>query len=208
MTLPGLQMSGPLFPLWEWSDRDCRSPLTCPCMARPIQTPNSLDIKPRRCCATQQLYHPIMASLPTGSHTQGSTGRKPLVRSNALILGLSLRPPSPLFRPVSPEHPEIWIKEEPMSPVMPPPTQPETPPQYAPVCPFPLGESPPPLTQKRKRGPDTLRPARLRPPLFEMMGYPLMPYQMRDAGLSDDPFGSLEVEVSYIVLMFNFKLTY
>ena len=47
---------------------------------------------------------------------------------------------------------------------------------------------------------------RLHPPPFEMMGYPLMPYPMRDAGASADPFGSLEVEVSIIVLIFNFKL--
>ena len=187
-------MLGPLFPLWERSDRDCRSPMTCHCMAQLIQTPTSPDIKPRHCCGSQQHYHPIMASLPTGYTTQGSTGRKPLVRSNAQILGPSQFPPSP---------PHISIKVEPISPMMPPPTQPGTPLQSAPVLPFPLGESPPPLTQKRKRGPDTLCPARLRPPPFQMMGYPLA---MRAAGLSDDPFGSLEVEVSSNILIFNFKL--
>jgi len=35
------------------------------------------------------------------------------------------------------------------------------------------------------------------------MGYPLA---MRAASLSDDPFGSLEVEVSYDFVIFNFKL--
>jgi len=196
MTLPSLQMSHPLFPLWEWSDRDCRSPLTCPCMARHIPTPTCPAIKPRRCCATQQLYHPIMASLPTGYTTQGSTGRKPLVRSNAQILGPSMFPPSP---------PHVSIKVEPISPMMLPPTQPGTPLQYAPVCPFPLGESPPPLTQKRKRGSNTPRPKCLRPPPFQMMGYPIA---MRAASLSDDPFGSLEVEVSVDTLIVKLKLIY
>jgi len=196
MTLPGLQMSDPLFPLWERSDRDCQSPLTCPCMARHIQTPNSLGIRPRHCCGTQQPYHPITVSLPTGYNTQGSTGQKPLVRSNAQILGPSMFPPSP---------PPFLIKTEPASPVMPPPTQPGTPLQSAPVRPFPLGELPPPLTQKRKRGSDTPRPNRLRPPPFQMMGYPLA---MRAAGLSDDPFGSLEVEVSVDTLIVKLKLIY
>ena len=194
MTLPGLQMSGPLFLSWERSDRDCRSPMTCPCMAQLIQTPTYPDIKPRHCCATQQPYHPIMASLPTGYTTQGSTGRKPLVHSNAQILGPSMFPPSP---------PHISIKVELISPIMLPPTQPTTLTQYAPVLPFPLGESPPPLTQKRKRDSDTPRPNCLRPPPFQMMGYPLA---MRAASLSDDPFGSLEVEVSYDFVIFNFKL--
>jgi len=206
MTLPGLQMSHPLFPLWERSDRDCWSPLTCPCMARHIQTPNSPGIRPRPCCGNQQPYHPTMASLPTGFPTWGLTGRKPLVHSNALILGPALRPPSPLFRPVSPGSPDLWIKTKLASPVMPPPTQPGTPLSEAPVLPFPLRESPPPLDQKRKSGLDTPRPDCLRPPPFKMMGYPLMPYPMRDAGASTDPFGSLEVEVSVDILIVNFKL--
>jgi len=179
-------------------------------MAQHIQTTNSWGIRPRPCCTNQQLYQPTMASLPTGSYKPASTGRKPLVCSNAQILGLvpTLRPPSPLFRLVSLEHPEIWIKEEPASPVILPPTQPGTPLSEAPVLPFPLMASPPPLTQKRKREFDTLHPAHLCPPPFEMMGYPLMPYRMHDAGLSGDPFGSLEVKVSYIDLLFNFKLIY
>ena len=198
--MPGLQMYPPLFPLWERLDRDCPSPMTCHCMAPHIQTMISPAIKRRPCCATERHYHPTMTSLPTGYGRQASTGRKPLTRSNALpvLPTPSLRPPSPLFRPVSPgsQEPDLWIKTEPVSPVMPPLTQPETPLSEAPVLPFPLGESPPPLVQKRKRVSDTPRPDRLRPPPFKMMGYPLMPYPMRDVGASADPFGSLEVEVS------------
>ena len=201
-------MLPPLFPFWEQSDRDYLSLETCQCMASHIQTLRFLGIRPRPCCANQQHSHPTMASLPTGSSKQASTGHKPLTHSNALILGQAppLPVPTPFFCPVSPgsQDLDLWIKTEPASPTMPPLTQPWTPLQEAPVLPFPLAESPPPLTQKRKRGSDTPHPACRRPPPFQMMGYPLAPYPMRRAGASDDPFDLLSVEVSVKLICFIF----
>ena len=198
MTLPGLQIRPLLFPLWEQSTRDCQFPRTLPNSV--CQTPphKSQGINTPGCCGNQGLYHPIMTSLPTGFLGRTSTGRKPLVRSHALILGPPPQPSPQLQYP--PPMPGRVKMEPPSSQPLPPlPTGPQTP-RWPNLRPLEVPEAlllPQEMGYLKRKRVSSLDPA-LPPPHFLMEGYPLPPRsECPPTPMPGDLFGSLKVEVSY-----------
>ena len=166
--------------------------MTYPNSGYPQQTNQPPQLNTGHSCKIHPHSQPTMTSLPTGFLGHTSTGHKPLVHSNVLppYLGPMYRPPSPLFMgSPSPSHSPNLLKMELMTPVIPGTPYPSTPCCLMPTQAFQLGQSPPPLHQKRKR--DGESPSPLCPRPFQMAAY----HEVKDLQAAlpplEDPFNDL-----------------